>query len=80
MELLLLNLMISFAEFLMTNYMVDKNHKFSYIGYNNDKVRKAIEYIDLNYSDEINLNKMSRILGMNSQYLSRFFKSLSSKS
>ncbi len=72
--LVLLNLMISFAEFLMTNYMVDKNHKFSYIGYNNDKVRKAIEYIDLNYSDEINLNKMSRILGMNSQYLSRFFK------
>lgn len=72
--LVLLNLMISFAEFLMTNYMVDKNHKFSYIGHNNDKVRKAIEYIDLNYSDEINLNKMSRILGMNSQYLSRFFK------
>lgn len=38
-------------------------------------VKKAIQYINLNYQEDINLEKIARVLWVNPSYLSRQFKS-----
>ena len=69
----LLRVALELSEFLLNNCKVNaKVHKIETSDKN--KIIKISEYIDKNYSEQLNLKVLSDKFHLNSQYISRFFK------
>ena len=73
-QLLTLNKIIEFADFLIDNFAVEQNNSFGYIYNDNNKIHQIIDFIDKNYNQEVSLKETASVLNINPQYLSRFFK------
>lgn len=73
-QLLTLNKIIEFSDFLIENFAVEQNNSFGYIYNDNNKIHQIIDFIDKNYNLEVSLKETAKILNINPQYLSRFFK------
>lgn len=69
-----LNIMVSFTEFLIGKFMIEKTNDLGYILNDSNKIHQIIDYIDKNYGLEISLKETATALDINPQYLSRFFK------
>lgn len=72
--LLILKDIIAFSNFMIETFVIGKRKDSSYIYTENNKIKQIIDFIDKNYSSEISLKEVADIIGINPQYLSRFFK------
>ena len=69
----LLRVALELSEFLLNNCKLDnKAHKIE--TFDKNKIIKISEYIEKNYSEQLNLQILSDKFNLNSQYISRFFK------
>jgi len=69
----LLRVTLELCEFLLNNCKINnKLHRIE--PFDKNKIIKISEYIDKNYSEQLNLRILSEKFNLNSQYISRFFK------